>query len=834
MAIRRSSSPCATRPRRSPRRRRSPHRIRPPLDGVPVAVKDNIDVAGLPTTAACPAFAYQPAHDATAVARLRAAGAIVIGKTNLDQFATGLGRRALALWRAAQCVRTRTSSRAARARARRSRSPPAWCRSRSAPTPPARAACRPALNNIVGLKPSLGLVSTAGVVPACRTLDCVSVFALTVDDALGGAGRRWPGRIAADPYSRAPAARRARRDAAGASGSACRAPASGCSSATQASEAAYEAALAASGAARRDASSRSTSSRSTRPRGCSTKGRGWPSATSRSRDAASRPHPDAMHPVTREIIARRRAADRGRRLRGVLQARGAAPRRAIAPSPTIDALVAADRADRLHRRAGAGRSDRSSTAGSAPTPISSTCSICAASRCRRRCATTACRSASRCWRRPGSDARLAAIGRVFHADTALPLGALGVPQPPLAALPVAGRRRDRDRRGRRASVRHAAQRRTARARRALLEATTTRRTTGCSRSPARRRRSPACCASRPATGAAIELEVWALPADGFGRFVAAVPAPLSIGTVTLADGRSVKGFLVEAEAIAGARDISRFGGWRAVRLAAGERQPRDRSATELHRLAPIGEYVDRVGSYSSRTVTICARIAAAAADAVAAQDRVHHAVMLDVRLREPAEIAELGAAERLHARPRRQRHLGEIVVVRAGIDGAVERLVDLVIALRIAALDQHAQLLVDRLERAAARPPSCARRQGRRTALRVRPSPRTCRPGAPRSGRATTAARCGARFDQAARRRAADRLAHRRARHLEAARQLGLVERGAGRQHAAHDLVGELQRAAPRRSVRAGAIDRGRRVGAWRARRRRHAGHAASAARRSG
>ena len=61
-----------------------------PLYGIPVAVKDNIDVEGLPTTAACPAFAYRAAKDATAVARLRAAGAIVIGKTNLDQFATGL------------------------------------------------------------------------------------------------------------------------------------------------------------------------------------------------------------------------------------------------------------------------------------------------------------------------------------------------------------------------------------------------------------------------------------------------------------------------------------------------------------------------------------------------------------------------------------------------------------------------------------------------------------------------------------------------------------------------------------------------------------------------
>ena len=89
--IPRSSSACAMKRTRSPRRARFPKDARAlPLYGVPVAVKDNIDVAGLPTTAACPAFAYHAAHDATAVARLRAAGAIVIGKTNLDQFATGL------------------------------------------------------------------------------------------------------------------------------------------------------------------------------------------------------------------------------------------------------------------------------------------------------------------------------------------------------------------------------------------------------------------------------------------------------------------------------------------------------------------------------------------------------------------------------------------------------------------------------------------------------------------------------------------------------------------------------------------------------------------------
>jgi allophanate hydrolase len=69
-------------------------------------------------------------------------------------------------------------------------------------------------------------------------------------------------------------------------------------------------------------------------------------------------------------------------------------------------------------------------------------------------------------------------------------------------------------------------------------------------------------------GVAIELEVWALSAEGFGRFVAAVPPPLSIGTIALADGRAVQGFLAEAQGIVGARDISSFGGWRAFMQSA--------------------------------------------------------------------------------------------------------------------------------------------------------------------------------------------------------------------------------------------------------------------------
>ena len=153
-----------------------------PLYGIPIAIKDNIDVRGLPTTAACPAFAYRPARDATAVARLRRAGAIIIGKTNLDQFATGL-----------------VGLRSPYGTPRNPLNPkliPGGSSSGSAVavatgivpaalgTDTAGSGRVPALfTNTVGLKPSLGLVSKAGVVPACRTLDCISVHALTVEDA---------------------------------------------------------------------------------------------------------------------------------------------------------------------------------------------------------------------------------------------------------------------------------------------------------------------------------------------------------------------------------------------------------------------------------------------------------------------------------------------------------------------------------------------------------------------------------------------------------------------------------------------------------------------------
>lgn len=153
-----------------------------PLYGVPFAIKDNIDLAGIPTTAGCPEYAYTPEKSATVVQKLIDAGAIPIGKTNLDQFATGL-------------VGTRSPYGACKnsfnpeyisggSSAGSAVSVALSMASFSLGTDTAGSGRIPAaFNNLVGHKPTCGLLSTHGVVPACRTLDCVSIFALTAQDA---------------------------------------------------------------------------------------------------------------------------------------------------------------------------------------------------------------------------------------------------------------------------------------------------------------------------------------------------------------------------------------------------------------------------------------------------------------------------------------------------------------------------------------------------------------------------------------------------------------------------------------------------------------------------
>jgi len=171
-----------------------------PLFGIPFVIKDNIDLEGVPTTAGCPDFAYTPERSARVVQRLLDAGAIPLGKSNLDQFATGLvgARSPYGACRNSfnpAFVSGGSSAGSAVAVA-------VGLASFSLGTDTAGSGRVPAaFNNIVGLKPSLGRLSTAGVVPACRSLDCVSIFALTAADA-ATVLEVAEGFDAADDYSR--------------------------------------------------------------------------------------------------------------------------------------------------------------------------------------------------------------------------------------------------------------------------------------------------------------------------------------------------------------------------------------------------------------------------------------------------------------------------------------------------------------------------------------------------------------------------------------------------------------------------------------------------------
>ncbi|CAA0134973.1 Allophanate hydrolase [Mycolicibacterium vanbaalenii] len=179
------------------------------LAGMRVAVKDNVDVAGLPTTAGCPQFAYLPERDAPAVAALREAGAVVVGKTNLDQFATGLvGTRSpygvVPDSRRPEFISGGSSSGSAVAVATGAVDIAIGTDTAGSGRIPA------ALQGLVAIKPTVGVVSTAGVVPACESYDCITIFATSVDlagramavMAERAAARVWP----ADTVLSAPAA----------------------------------------------------------------------------------------------------------------------------------------------------------------------------------------------------------------------------------------------------------------------------------------------------------------------------------------------------------------------------------------------------------------------------------------------------------------------------------------------------------------------------------------------------------------------------------------------------------------------------------------------------
>jgi allophanate hydrolase len=527
-----------------------------PLYGVPVAVKDNIDVKGLPTTAACPAFAYRPAVDAGAVARLKRAGAIMIGKANLDQFASGLvGVRSpygtpRNLFDPG-LIPGGSSSGSAIAVA-------AGLVPLALGTDTAGSGRVPAaLSNIVGLKSSLGLISTAGLVPACRTLDCVSVFALTVDDAFAALAA-MAGHDPADPYSRP---RPPGRLGAMPDGVRLGVPVAGqrLFYGDQNAAAAYEAAIARF--ARLGAAIKEVDIEAFYETARLLYEGPWLAERYIAARSLIASDPQSMHPVTREIIlggARPSAVDAFQAFYRLEELRRIRDRvfRAIdvlllptVPTVYTIAQVLADPFG-LNSRLGTYTNfvnllDLCGLALPAAmhpngTPFGVTLLA-----------------------QAGQDALLASIGRVFHAATGLPLGALNAPQPQIAdaSLATAGDEITIAVAGAHLSgMSLNGELRSHGAR--LVAATSTaaeyRLYVLADAQPPK----PGLLRVAPGAGRAIEVEIWALRAEAFGRFVAAVPAPMSIGIIRLADRATVQGFLVEAEAVKGARDISEFGGWR--------------------------------------------------------------------------------------------------------------------------------------------------------------------------------------------------------------------------------------------------------------------------------
>ena len=518
-----------------------------PLYGLVFAVKDNIDVAGLPTTAACRAFSYQPDHSSFVVERLARAGAIVIGKTNLDQFATGLvgvrspygvPRNALR----ADLIPGGSSSGSAVAVA-------AGIVDFALGTDTAGSGRIPAgMNGIVGLKPSLGLLSGSGMVPACRTLDTISVFARDVDTALR-VTQAAAGYDHADAYSR-----QLPIPAAGAMPDTVRVgvprPGQRRFFGDSAAETAFAAdldKLAAVGATivEFDFEPLHAVARLL-----------YEGPWVAERYAATKPliesQPEAFYPVTLKIIsganglsavsafeAMYRLAELKRQTLPMLQSVD------CLAVPTVPRMytVAEVNADPVTLNSNLGTYTNfvnlldlaaiSVPVGTRSDGLPSSLTLVG---------------------RAGTDGALAAIGADLMGDSrAMPLRAaagrieIAVVGAHLSGLPLNGEL-------------------TALGGTFLRAAETT--------SDYRLYALPGTTPPKPGLlrvgkgmGAAIKVEIWSLDAAGFGSFVSRIPAPLGIGTVAFSDGTSAKGFLVEAEAVRDAKDITQSGGWKAFLAA---------------------------------------------------------------------------------------------------------------------------------------------------------------------------------------------------------------------------------------------------------------------------
>jgi allophanate hydrolase len=545
------------------------------LYGVPFAVKDNIDLAGVPTTAGCPDFAYTPASSATAVQRLIDAGAIAIGKTNLDQFATGLNgtRSPYGACRNAfdpALVSGGSSSGSAVSVALGQVSFSLGTDTAGSGRVPA------AFNQLVGLKPSLGRLSTLGVVPACRTLDVVSILALTATDAeqvLAAA----EGFDAADPFSRAaephgfdfgrsatlrlgvplPAQRRF-TDPAWAAG--------------------FEAALA--HAKHMGAELVEIDFEPLLETARLLYEGPWVAERYQAIRAFIDTQPDSVFPVTREITlsgATPLAADAFAaqyRLKALKRQNDAAlwgqVDAVLAPTapghPSIEAMLA----EPILRNSELGwytnfmnlldysavavpAAQVDGTRGAGANPFGVTLFAPA--------------------HQDVPLLHLAARWQAQLSGAAATMGATGAPLP--LAKPGANVQSGQVR------VAVCGAHLTGMPLNPQLTSRGARLVSTTHTAPLYRLHALA-DGKRPGlirvtadgeAGARIEVEVWELPAAQFGSFVAAIPAPLGIGRTLLADGTEVSGFICEAAGLVGATDITAYGGWRAWRDRQGQPSP---------------------------------------------------------------------------------------------------------------------------------------------------------------------------------------------------------------------------------------------------------------------
>lgn len=529
-----------------------------PLWGLPFAVKDNIDVAGLPTTAACPNFAYHPEANAPVVARLRAAGAIVIGKTNLDQFATGLnGTRSP--YGAPRCVFDAayvsggSSSGSAVAVA-------SGLAAFALGTDTAGSGRVPAaFNNIVGIKPSPGRISTSGVVPACRSIDVVTIFAASVADGIA-ARRVAEGFDPADAYARRFAETPLPSKLTIGVPSADEREFYG----KEPYRALYEAAI--ERAAGLGARIIEFDYRPFREAASLLYEGPWVAERLAAIESFHAKTPDSIDPAVRTIIEGARGMSAVDAFRGAYRLE-ALRRETDAEWDKVDALmlptspdiqtVEAMRADPLALNARFGRFTNFANFFG-----------CAAIAVPAGFTQAGLPFGVQLVAPRDTDEALAAFASTLHEDVGTGSGLDRSFVPPSITAPSP--KDDEDKTAIEIAVvgahlsgmplNHELTTRGA----VLLEETRTAphyRLFALATTPPK----PGLLADPAATGDGIAVEVWSMSVAAFGSFVAAIPAPLGIGKITLADGRSISGFLCEYEATRDAVDISRFGGWRAYR-----------------------------------------------------------------------------------------------------------------------------------------------------------------------------------------------------------------------------------------------------------------------------